>query len=102
LAPEYEKAATNLKGLVKVGAVNCDDEKELAMQFEVKGLLLLSSTIDSTPFRADAVRMRADDAGFPTLKFFLPRQKKPEDYAGPRTAAAIAQYVRLARIHACV
>ena len=37
LAPEYEKAATNLKGIVKVGAVDCDVEKELCGSFEVKG-----------------------------------------------------------------
>jgi protein disulfide-isomerase A6 len=77
LAPEYEKAATNLKGIVKVGAVDCDVEKELCGSFEVKG--------------------------FPTLKIFpsksvpVPKKKDafhkvPEDYQGGRTAAAIANF----------
>jgi protein disulfide-isomerase A6 len=37
LAPEYEKAATNLKGIVKVGGINCDEEQELAGRFGIKG-----------------------------------------------------------------
>ena len=38
LAPQYETAATKLKGLVKVGAVDCDVEanKQLAQYFQVK------------------------------------------------------------------
>lgn len=37
LAPEYEKAATNLKGIVKVGGINCDEDQELAGRFGIKG-----------------------------------------------------------------
>lgn len=37
LAPHWEKAATNLKGLVKVGGVNCDEERELAGQYGIQG-----------------------------------------------------------------
>jgi len=73
LAPEYVKAASNLKGIVRVAAVNCDEEKELAGYFGVKG--------------------------FPTIKIFPSEltpmkdgkghHKVPEDYQGPRTAAGI-------------
>jgi len=77
LAPEYDKAATNLKGIVKVGAIDCDVEKELCGSYDVKG--------------------------FPTIKIFpskptpVPKKegqftKVPEDYQGARTAAAIANY----------
>jgi len=77
LVSAWEAAATNLKGIVKVGAVNCDDEKELAGMFQVKG--------------------------FPTIKVFPsersenPHQKglpwkNAEDYNGARTAAAIATF----------
>jgi len=69
LAPEYEKAATNLKGIVKVGGINCDDEQELAGRFGIKG--------------------------FPTLKVFpsdRAQKKNPQDYQGARTAAGIASF----------
>jgi protein disulfide-isomerase A6 len=74
LAPEYEIAATNLKGLVKVGGVNCDDEsaKELCGVYEIKG--------------------------FPTIKVFPAERttkrpaKTPSEYQGGRTAAAIVQF----------
>eukprot|EP00009_Paramoeba_aestuarina_P013120 CAMPEP_0201532578 /NCGR_PEP_ID=MMETSP0161_2-20130828/50805_1 /ASSEMBLY_ACC=CAM_ASM_000251 /TAXON_ID=180227 /ORGANISM="Neoparamoeba aestuarina, Strain SoJaBio B1-5/56/2" /LENGTH=390 /DNA_ID=CAMNT_0047936087 /DNA_START=71 /DNA_END=1243 /DNA_ORIENTATION=- len=78
LAPQYEAAATKLKGLVKVGAVDCDVEKnkELAGYFKVQG--------------------------FPTIKIFPgeytenPHQKgapfkEAVDYQGARTADAIVQ-----------
>eukprot|EP00727_Mastigamoeba_balamuthi_P013119 m51a1_g843 putative rotein disulfide-isomerase (410) ;mRNA; f:767980-769527 len=72
LAPEYLKAAENLKGIVKVAAVDCDAEKEVCGAFQVQG--------------------------FPTVKMFpseLTKQDKgftkvPRDYQGPRTAASIA------------
>ena len=39
LTPEYETAAENLKGLVKVGAVDCDDDKNkpICGRFSVQG-----------------------------------------------------------------
>ncbi|KAF8469628.1 hypothetical protein BDZ91DRAFT_720606 [Kalaharituber pfeilii] len=73
LAPHYEKVAKNLKGLAKVAAVDCDDEKNrpLCGSYDVQG--------------------------FPTLKIFKPTSKKGkpiiEDYQGPRTAKAIADAV---------
>lgn len=37
LVPEYKKLGTALQGVVKVGAVNCDENKSLCKLFEVKG-----------------------------------------------------------------
>lgn len=39
LAPEWKKAANNLKGLVTVAAVNCDEEtnRPLCGQYQIKG-----------------------------------------------------------------
>jgi len=70
LAPEFAKAATNLKGMVLFGAVNCDEDanKPLCGQFQVQG--------------------------FPTLKIFphgRERKQKngPKDYQGARTASGL-------------
>ncbi|XWX00370.1 hypothetical protein V2A60_008390 [Cordyceps javanica] len=73
LKPAYEKAATNLEGLAKVAAVDCDDDanKQLCGSMGVKG--------------------------FPTLKIVRPGKKagRPvvEDYNGGRTAGAIVEAV---------
>ncbi|PWY87004.1 PDI related protein A [Aspergillus heteromorphus CBS 117.55] len=73
LKPAYEKAATNLDGLAKVAAVNCDDEM-------------------NKPFCG-----RMGVQGFPTLKIVTPSKKpgKPrvEDYQGPRSAKGIVEAV---------
>ncbi|GAQ33631.1 hypothetical protein AtubIFM55763_001108 [Aspergillus tubingensis] len=73
LKPAYEKAATNLDGLAKVAAVNCDDD-------------------DNKPFCG-----RMGVQGFPTLKIVTPGKKpgKPrvEDYKGARSAKAIVEAV---------
>lgn len=58
--PEFSKAATALKGVIKVGAVNADEHKSLSSQYGVRG--------------------------FPTVKIFGSDKSKPEDYNGPRTA----------------
>ncbi|KAG7205800.1 hypothetical protein KM043_007745 [Ampulex compressa] len=60
--PEYDKAATALKGVVKVGAVNVDEHGSLGSTYSIQG--------------------------FPTVKIFIPNSK-PEEYNGPRTAAGI-------------
>ena len=65
-----------MKGIVKIGAVNGDEEKELAGHYGIQG--------------------------FPTIKFF-PSQiqktpdgkgfiKTPEEYNGARTASAMANF----------
>ncbi|KAL0268318.1 UNVERIFIED_CONTAM: hypothetical protein PYX00_010310 [Menopon gallinae] len=63
LVPEYLKAATALKGFVKVGAVNCEEDKMLASRFDIRG--------------------------YPTIKMFGADKKKPINYSGARTAEAI-------------
>lgn len=63
LAPEWKKAATALKGVVKIGAVDCDQHKALGGQYGVRG--------------------------FPTIKVFGSNKNKAEDYNGGRTAQAI-------------
>ena len=65
LAPEYQKAAKALAGIVNIGAVNCDEQKQLCGQFGVQG--------------------------FPTIKVFGGNKQKPEDYQGQRTAEGIVQ-----------
>lgn len=63
MVPEYTKAATALKGIVRVGAVNADEHKELAQKYGVKG--------------------------FPTIKLFGASKTNPTDYNGQRTASAL-------------
>ncbi len=73
LKTAYERAATNLAGLAKVAAINCDEDsnKPLCGQMGVQG--------------------------FPTLKIIRPGSKggKPmvEDYQGPRTTKGIVETV---------
>ena len=63
LAPEYEKAASILNGVVKVVAVDATQNEKLAQQYQIQG--------------------------FPTIKVFGADKKSPMDYQGPRTADAI-------------
>lgn len=63
LVPEYSKAATALKGVIKVGAVNVDEHKSLGERFSVRG--------------------------FPTVKIFGANKNKPDDFNGPRTAQGL-------------
>ncbi|XP_041360627.1 protein disulfide-isomerase A6 homolog [Gigantopelta aegis] len=63
LEPEWKKAATILKGIVRVAAVNADEHKSLGGQFGVQG--------------------------FPTIKIFSKNKKAPKDYQGPRTSQGI-------------
>lgn len=64
LVPEYKKAASALKGIVKVGAVNADEHKSLGGQYGVQG--------------------------FPTIKVFGDNKQSPNAFNGPRTARGIA------------
>lgn len=77
LTPEYIRAAAKLAGIVKVAAINCDEDanKAICGKYRVEG--------------------------FPSLKVFGPRKKAAadaikgpasdvlEDYTGPRTAKGI-------------
>lgn len=66
LAPEWKKAANNLKGKVKLGHVNCDEEKSLMSKFNVEG--------------------------FPTILVFGADKDSPIPYQGARTASAIESF----------
>ncbi|CAF3199929.1 unnamed protein product [Rotaria socialis] len=65
LTPEWKRAATALKGIVKVGAVDADTHKSLGQQYGV--------------------------SGFPTIKIFGTNKRSPTDYQGGRTADAIVE-----------
>ncbi|KAG0631153.1 hypothetical protein M758_1G231400 [Ceratodon purpureus] len=65
LAPAWEKAATSLKGIVTVAAVDADTHKDLAQQYGIQG--------------------------FPTIKVFG-LGKSPVDYQGAREAKPIVEY----------
>eukprot|EP00270_Netrium_digitus_P011488 TRINITY_DN3661_c0_g1_i1.p1 TRINITY_DN3661_c0_g1~~TRINITY_DN3661_c0_g1_i1.p1 ORF type:complete len:442 (+),score=115.82 TRINITY_DN3661_c0_g1_i1:93-1418(+) len=67
LKPDYLRAATASKGIVKFGAVNCDEHKSLASEYGIRG--------------------------FPTLKIFGKNKKKPLDFNGARTAKAMTDGV---------
>lgn len=66
LAPEWKKAARNLKGKVKLGHVDCDVEKSLMSRFNVQG--------------------------FPTILVFGADKDSPLPYQGARTASAIESF----------
>jgi protein disulfide-isomerase A6 len=79
-----------MNGIIKVAAVNCDEEREIAGEFGIKGKQLseISQLIISE--------------GFPTIKIFADPtkssdskklfNKKVEDYQGQRTASSIANF----------
>jgi protein disulfide-isomerase A1 len=69
LAPEYEKAATELKGIAPIAKVDADaaDNKGLAARFGIQG--------------------------FPTIKLFR-NGEVDQDYQSERTAAAIVSYMK--------
>ncbi|PWZ03472.1 thioredoxin-domain-containing protein [Testicularia cyperi] len=70
LVPDYTKVAAQLDGVVKLAAIDCDQEanKPLCGSYGIQG--------------------------FPTLKLFPPTKKRlPKDYQGPRTAKDIAAYM---------
>uniref|UniRef100_A0A061R584 Protein disulfide-isomerase A6 n=1 Tax=Tetraselmis sp. GSL018 TaxID=582737 RepID=A0A061R584_9CHLO len=70
LAPEWKKAAKELLGVARVGAVNCDEDsnKGLASKYGIKG--------------------------FPTIKVFGEDKTKPSDYQQAREAGAIVEFVK--------
>uniref|UniRef100_A0A8B9JK95 Protein disulfide-isomerase A6 n=1 Tax=Astyanax mexicanus TaxID=7994 RepID=A0A8B9JK95_ASTMX len=65
LTPDWKKAATALKGIVKIGAVDADQHKSLGSQYGIRG--------------------------FPTIKVFGANKNKPDDYQGGRTSEAIVE-----------
>ena len=67
LAPEYEKAAKTLRGVVKIVAVDATEHGGIAQKYGVQG--------------------------YPTLKIFGADKKKPTDYQGQRTGDGIVSEV---------
>ncbi|KAK3611556.1 hypothetical protein CHS0354_018072 [Potamilus streckersoni] len=63
LAPEWKKAATALKGVVKVGAIDVTVSSSLESQYDVKG--------------------------YPTVKIFGVNKLRPHDYQGSNQASGI-------------
>lgn len=66
LAPSWELAAKQLKGVVRVGAVDMTTDQSVGQPYDVKG--------------------------FPTLKFFGNDKKSPKDYNGSRDADGIRNW----------
>ncbi|KAK0589394.1 hypothetical protein LWI29_013641 [Acer saccharum] len=66
LAPEWKRAANNLKGKVKLGHVDCDSDKSLMSRFNVQG--------------------------FPTILVFGADKDSPVPYESARTASAIESF----------
>jgi len=66
LAPEWKKAATALKGILNLGAVDMDAHAAIGQPYGIQG--------------------------FPTLKLFGTNKKSPKDYQGGRTADAIVDF----------
>ena len=67
LAPEYEKAAKALKGIVNIGAVDMTQHSAVGEPYKI--------------------------SGFPTLKFFGDNKKSPIDYDAGRTVKDIISFV---------
>ena len=65
--PEFEKVAKSAKGLFKIGAVNCEDEKDIAQKYKIDG--------------------------YPTVLFFGDNKKKTEEYEGDRKAEKVIEYL---------
>ena len=65
--PQFEKLAKSTKGLFKIGAVNCEAERDLASKYKIDG--------------------------FPTVLFFGEDKTKTEEYEGNRKADKIVDYL---------
>jgi protein disulfide-isomerase A6 len=63
MVPEYSKAATALKGIAKVGAVDATVHKSLGSRYGVRE--------------------------FPTIKIFGANKKSPSEYQGPKRAKGL-------------
>ncbi|KAF4317979.1 hypothetical protein BBO99_00007681 [Phytophthora kernoviae] len=68
LEPEYKAAAKKLKKNARLGAVDATAQQALAQKYQIKG--------------------------FPTIKEFGAKKKRPRDYQGGRTSRDIIQYVK--------
>jgi len=67
LAPEWKKAASALKGIVKLGAVDMDANPSIGQPYAIQG--------------------------FPTIKWFGTNKQSPSDYQGARSADSIVDFI---------
>ena len=65
--PEFEKVSKATKGLFKIGAVNCEEEKDLSKKYKIDG--------------------------YPTVLFFGDDKKKTEEYEGDRKAEKVIDFL---------
>ncbi|EEY54240.1 protein disulfide-isomerase, putative [Phytophthora infestans T30-4] len=68
LEPQYKAAAKKLKKHARLGAVDATVHQQLAHKYQIKG--------------------------YPTIKEFGAKKKRPQDYRGGRTTREIVQYVK--------
>ena len=69
LLPEWESAATQLRGTIKLAKIDATAHQKMAQRYQIQG--------------------------YPTIKIFSPGKgsnKKTEEYQGPRDTAGIVQY----------
>eukprot|EP01121_Diplochlamys_sp_Union-15-3_P010973 TRINITY_DN3143_c0_g2_i2.p1 TRINITY_DN3143_c0_g2~~TRINITY_DN3143_c0_g2_i2.p1 ORF type:complete len:316 (-),score=63.68 TRINITY_DN3143_c0_g2_i2:592-1539(-) len=78
LAPEWKKVSAKLKGLIKVAAVNVDEQKDIAAAFQIQGLPTIKL------FPSELQQRQGGKQGEFT--------KRPLEYQGPRSANAIANW----------
>jgi protein disulfide-isomerase-like protein len=72
LAPEWKKAAKHLRGIVRLGAVDCDTHKDLCQQYNIQGFPTIKTFAGG-----EAVKTDASSVG---------------DYSGARSAKAIEKH----------
>ena len=65
--PQFEKLAKSVKGVFKIGAVNCEEQRELAQKYKIDG--------------------------FPTVLFFGEDKTKTVEYDGDRKAEKIVDFL---------
>ena len=65
--PEFEKVSKATKGLFKIGAVNCENERDIAQKYKIDG--------------------------YPTVLFFGDDKTKTEEYEGNRKADKVIEYL---------
>ncbi|KAH7576678.1 hypothetical protein JRO89_XS01G0129900 [Xanthoceras sorbifolium] len=108
LAPEWKRAANNLKGKVKLGHVDCDSEKLLwdigsleSSSDEIRQNCVFSLLYASAILLNFVVLMKCGDQslmsrfnvqGFPTILVFGADKDSPIPYEGARTASAIESF----------
>ena len=97
--PEWKKAATALKGIVKVAAIDADKHKDYGMKYNVGGFLSPRPLDHETALSYCCLSQKVQ--GFPTIKIFGVDKKKPTEYNGGRTAGEIIDAAIKVRSPSC-